>query len=78
MSAVLVKIYRPYKMASVFFKDEGMSGNFWDFKNEVHGMYDLPKFSCYESLAKILSQKHNVPIVSKEVDWDKETNWFKE
>ncbi len=61
--AVIVKIDQSCQMASVYWGDEGMCGNFWDFYNGCHGMYNLPSFSSYDQLAQILAEKHKEQIV---------------
>jgi len=53
---VVVSVDKSCDMAKVEFNGhEIMRGNFWDFRNECHGMYDVWTFNSHQSLADILA-----------------------
>ena len=36
----------------------GMGGNFWDFHNGCHGLYQFDKFNSVEEFAQVLKKYH--------------------
>ena len=61
MKTITIKIYvdRSCDMAKVVDPlGNGMEGNFWDFHNGCHGMYDLGEFNSYHELANVLRRKY--------------------
>ena len=47
------------EMARVFDnKGNGMEGNFWDFHNACHGLYQFDKFSTVKEFVEVLTKHH--------------------
>lgn len=56
---IIIKVDKSCDMACVYDSlGNGMEGNYCDFHNGCHGLYDIDEFDSYLSLAKVLELKH--------------------
>lgn len=56
---ITVKVDNSCDMAEVRDSEgNGMSGNFWDFHNGCHGLYELENFNSYKELVQVLTKLH--------------------
>lgn len=76
-NTIQIKHNRDMSMAHIFVNDNNVySGNYWDFRPEVHGLYDIGRFNSAGGLAVLLLKICNdaewdcVFLETKDLTWD--------
>lgn len=75
-NTITLKIDTSCSMAEVYVNGTIiMRGNYWDFYNGCHGMYDIPSFNSYSELIAIIknyisSQNKQYTLVREEYQYE--------
>jgi hypothetical protein len=58
---ITVEVDKLCNMARVYDSNGyGMEGNYWDFHNGCHGMYDIKNFNSISEFVRVLKTKHKL------------------